>query len=78
MTIIKLNLKRFIVLTGAGSILWVLSFLLAGYSIGMIPALKPWLNYFVIGFLVIITVPLLIWVFKELNRIKKNQQQHTE
>ena len=69
--IIKLEFRRFLVLTFLGSLLWVLSFTLAGYAIGKIPALKPWLNYVVIGFIILVTIPLIIWVRKELKRLQK-------
>jgi membrane-associated protein len=69
--IIKLDFRRFILLTILGSVVWILSFALAGYAIGKIPALKPWLNFFVIGFLLIVTIPLIIWVTKELKSLQK-------
>lgn len=69
--IIKLDFRRFLLLTFLGSLLWILSFTLAGYAIGKIPALKPWLNYVVIGFLVLVTIPLIIWVKRELKRLQK-------
>lgn len=69
--IIKLDFRRFVLLTILGSVLWILCFTLAGYAIGKIPALKPWLSYFVIGFLVLVTIPLIIWVSKEFKRLKK-------
>lgn len=68
--IIKLDFRRFVLLTFLGSVLWIVSFTMAGYAIGKIPALKPWLDYFVIGFLVLVTIPLIIWVSKELRRLK--------
>ena len=69
--IIKLDFRRFVLLTFLGSVLWILSFTLAGYAIGKIPALKSWLNYIVIGFLIIVTIPLIILVSKELKRLQK-------
>lgn len=69
--IIKLDFRRFVLLTFLGSVLWILSFTLSGYAIGKIPALRPWLNYFVIGFLILVTIPLIIWVSKELKRLQK-------
>ena len=69
--IVKLERKRFFLLTFLGSVLWILSFALAGFAIGKIPVLKPWLNYFVIGFLVVVTIPLIIWVLRELKHLKE-------
>lgn len=76
--IIKLDFKRFFLLVSLGSVLWIASFTLAGYAIGKIPALKPWLNYFVIGFLLLVTVPLIIWVSKELRALQKANKEKTE
>ena len=61
---VKLNFRRFILLTVTGSVVWIMSFVLAGYFIGSRPFLKPWLNYIVIGFILIVTIPLIIWIFK--------------
>lgn len=69
--IIKLDFRRFLLLTFLGSVLWIASFVLAGYAFGRIPALKSWLNYIVIGFLVLVTIPLIIWVRKEFKKLKK-------
>lgn len=72
--IIRLDLRRFMLLIIGGSIVWILSFVMAGYAIGRIPALKPWLNYIVLLFILIVTVPLIIWVVKEFRRLKKENK----
>ena len=41
---VGLNFRRFILLTTTGSVVWILSFVLAGYFIGSRPLLKPWLK----------------------------------
>ena len=69
--IVRLNFRRFILLTVTGSVVWILSFVLAGYFIGSRPFLKPWLNYIVIGFILVVTIPLIIWMVKELRRCGK-------
>ncbi len=66
--LVKVNLRRFILLIVSGSVIWILSFVLAGYFIGSRPVLKPWLNYIVIGFILVITVPLLIRIIKEMKK----------
>ena len=68
---VRLNFRRFILLTVTGSMVWILSFVSAGYFIGSRPFLKPWLNYIVIGFILIVTIPLVIWLFKELRKMRK-------
>jgi membrane-associated protein len=54
---VRLNSRRFILLTVIGSVFWILSFVLAGYFIGSRPFLKPWLNYIVI--VLVLLLPLL-------------------
>ena len=68
---VRLRFRRFILLTVTGSVVWILSFVLAGYFIGSRPYLKPWLNYIVPGFILVVTIPLIIWIFKELRKMRK-------
>jgi len=76
---VRLNWRRFLLLTSAGSTVWILSFVLAGYFIGNMPWLKPWLNYIVIGFILIVSIPLVVWLIKELRKIRKiNKQKESE
>lgn len=63
---IRLNFRRFLLFTLTGSVSWVISFVLAGYFIGSRPFLKPWLKYFVTIFILVVTVPLLFRIIKEL------------
>ena len=72
--IIKLDFRRFVILTFVGSVCWILSFTLAGYAIGKIPAIRPWLNYIVVGFLILVTIPLIIWVRLELKRLQRENK----
>ena len=72
---VRLNFRRFILLTVTGSVVWVLSFVLAGYLIGSWPFLKPWLNYIVIGFILVVTIPLIIWIVKELRKMRKENKE---
>lgn len=73
--IIRLNFRRFILLVFAGSVVWILSFVLAGYFIGSRPFLKPWLKYIVIFFVVAVTIPLIIWTGKELRKMRKANKE---
>jgi len=75
---VRLRFRRFILLTVTGSVVWILSFVSAGYFIGSRPFLKPWLNYIVIGFILIVTIPLVIWLFKELRRMRKGNMEKGE
>jgi len=72
---VRLNFRRFILLTVTGSMVWILSFVLAGYFIGSRPFLKPWLNYIVIGFMLVVTIPLIIWIIKELKKMRKEGKE---
>jgi membrane-associated protein len=72
--IIKLDLRRFLVLTFTGSLIWIVSFVSAGYFIGSRPFLKPWLNYIVITFILVITIPLIIKTIKELRTLRKENE----
>jgi len=72
--IVRLDFRRFILLTVAGSVFWILSFVLAGYFIGSRPFLKPWLNYIVMGFILVVTIPLIIWMIKELRKMRKENK----
>ena len=72
---VRLSFQRFILLTITGSVAWILSFVSAGYFIGSRPLLKPWLNYIVIGFILIVTIPLVIWMIKELGKMRKESKE---
>jgi len=73
--IVRLDFRRFILLTVAGSVFWILSFVFAGYFIGSRPFLKPWLNYIVMGFILVVTIPLIIWMIKELRKMRKENKE---
>jgi membrane-associated protein len=68
--IIRLDKRRFAALSVIGSLVWVTSFVLAGYFIGSNPSLKPLIKYIVVGFIVLVTVPLVIWTLKELKKMR--------
>jgi len=73
--IVRLNFRRFIVLVLLGSVVWIVSFVSAGYFIGSRPFLKPWLKYIVIAFIVIVTIPLILWTGKELRKMRKANEK---
>ena len=74
--IVRLNFRRFILLTVTGSVVWILSFVFAGYFIGSRPFLKPWLNYIVIGFILVVSMPLITWMIKELRKMRKENKEN--
>ena len=73
--IVRLSFRSFILLTVSGSVVWILSFILAGYFIGSQPFLKPWLNYIVIGFILVVSIPLITWMIKELRKMRKENKE---
>lgn len=66
--IIRLQFSRFVLFAFAGSVGWIVSIAVAGYLIGSMPFLRPYLNYVVIAIVVLVTVPVVIKVIRGLNR----------
>ena len=71
---VKLSFRRLIFLTFTGSVVWILSFVLLGYFIGKMPFLKPWLKYIIILFILVVTIPMIIWIRKELKSLRKENR----
>ncbi|QNL49398.1 VTT domain-containing protein [Olivibacter sp. SDN3] len=65
---IRLNFYRFLLFTSIGSITYVFSFVLAGYLTGKMPFLKPYLTYFVVLFLLLVTTPIIIRIIRTLKQ----------
>jgi membrane-associated protein len=68
---IKMNFRRFLLFTTIGSIAWILSFVLAGYLIGSLPVLKPYLKYIVLLIVVTVTTPIVIRIVKAFKQAGK-------
>ena len=66
--IVKMNFSRFALFSFAGSAAWVSSFVLAGYFIGSVPALKEYISYVVILIIIIVTTPIVIAVIRKLKK----------
>jgi membrane-associated protein len=75
--IIKMNVKRFILFTFIGSLLWVSSFVSAGFLIGSRPFLKPYLKYIIIGIIITVTIPTIFRILKELRRAGRENTKNT-
>ena len=73
--IVRLDFRRFIVLTFIGSVICIVSFVLAGYFIASRPFLKPWLPYIVVGFILIVTIPVIIRTIKELKKLRRQNEE---
>src|SRR4051812_16962577 len=61
---IKLNFRRFMLFTFIGSVLWISTFVIAGYLVGIMPFLKQYLKYIVIVIIIVVTTPILIGIFR--------------
>ncbi|MEP7374208.1 MAG: VTT domain-containing protein [Chitinophagaceae bacterium] len=75
--IIRLDFRRFLLLTFTGSVIWILSFVSAGYFIGSRPFLKSYLKYAVPAFVLVVTLPLIVKMIKELKKLRK-ENEHKE
>ena len=69
--IIKLNFRRFVLFTFIGSVFWIVSFVMAGYLIGTMPFLKPYLKYIIIGIILTVTTPVIIGIIRNFNKTEK-------
>jgi membrane-associated protein len=69
--IIKLDFRRFLLFVFIGSVLWISTFVVAGYLVGIMPALKQYLKYIVIGIILLVTTPVLIGIIRNLNKDKE-------
>ena len=69
--IIKLNFRRFVLFTFIGSVFWIVSFVMAGYLIGTMPFLKPYLKYIIIGIILTVTTPVIIGIIRNFNKTQK-------
>ena len=72
--ILKVTLQRFVFFTLIGSTLWIVSFVMSGYLIGIVPFLKPYLTYVILIIIVIVTVPLVIRIIRQLNKSNKTEE----
>jgi membrane-associated protein len=63
--IVKVDIKKFSLYNFLGSIAWVCTFTLSGYFLGQrFPELKNYLEYIILGLIVITSIPLIITFFK--------------
>jgi len=66
--IIQVKFSRVVLFVFLGSVGWILSFAAAGYLIGSMPFLRPYLNYVVAGIIVLVTVPMVIKIIRGIGR----------
>src|SRR4030095_7605224 len=75
---IKLNFRRFVLFTFIGSVFWISTFVIAGYLVGIVPILKQYLKYIVIGIILVVTTPIVVGIIRNLNRAEKQANNHTK
>jgi len=68
---VRMKFLRFAGFSFIGSIAWVSSFVLAGYLIGSVPAVKEYAGYVVLGIVVLVTTPIVITIIKKWKSLKK-------
>lgn len=62
--IIKLPFGHFATFVFIGSTGWILSIAFAGYLIGSMPFLKPYLDYVVVSLILLVTVPIAVKIIR--------------
>ncbi|MDQ3551099.1 MAG: VTT domain-containing protein, partial [Bacteroidota bacterium] len=75
---IKLNFTSFVFFTFIGSVLWILSHVMAGYLLGTMPFLQPYLKYIVAGIILTVTTPIIIGIFRSFNKSKNTELKFKE
>jgi len=68
---IRMNIRLFVIYIFIGSVCWISSFVVAGWLVGRLPFLKPYLPYIVGGIILLVTIPILIKIIRQLNQSGK-------
>jgi membrane-associated protein len=68
--IIKVDFKKFLFFSFAGAVTWVAPLVTAGYFLGKIPFVEKNLGYIIIGFIIVITSPVIIRFIRESKKMK--------
>ena len=72
--VVRLDFKKFILFNIIGSFLWVLVLTLSGYYLGKrFPQIVEYIEYIVIGFVLLATAPIIIAVIKR--KLSKNSDK---
>ena len=72
---VRMNTTRYVVLVIIGSVLWTQVLVLPGYLVGLIPGLKQYLPYIMAGFILLVTTPIVIRIFREMKRVGKDSSK---
>ncbi|QEC69129.1 DedA family protein [Panacibacter ginsenosidivorans] len=76
--IVRMNFSRFILFVFIGSALWIPVFIIAGYLMGSIPAIKEYLYYIMAAIILIVTIPAVTRIIKEFRKAAKDSQHNNE
>ncbi len=77
--VVQMEYKQFIRYNVFGGLLWVLTIVLSGYLLGSVfPWLKDYLEFIIIGLVIVTTIPVVNTVLKErkLAKQKKNSKEN--
>lgn len=72
--VIRLDFRGFVLYTFIGSVLLISGFVSAGYLVGIIPGLQPYLKYIVIGIILVVTSSILIGISR---RFRDQREEET-
>src|SRR3569833_1284928 len=65
--VVKVDLRKFTIYNLIGCVAWVCTFTLSGYFLGRrYPQLKDYMQYIVVGLIIITTIPLVIALIKQM------------
>jgi membrane-associated protein len=64
--VVKVDIKKFTIYNIIGSVAWVVTLCLSGYFLGrQYPGIRDYLQYIILGFFIITTIPLIVAFFKK-------------
>ena len=73
--VVRVDFRKFIIFNIAGCLLWVLSLTLSGYFLGReFPQIINYLEYIVVGFIVVAFLPLITAYLRRQIRLKREKQ----
>ena len=74
--VVKVDIKKFTLYNLIGSIAWVTTFTLAGFFLGRkYPQLKDYMEYIVLGLIIVTTIPLIFAFFKRKMQTRENVKE---
>ena len=74
--VVKVDIKKFTLYNIIGSVAWVCTFTLTGYFLGRrYPQLKDYIEYIVLGLILVTTIPLVIAFFKQKLQSRENVKE---